>query len=723
MPKLPLENTTLAVLTHSDAEVSALVVTEDSGKRKFLKYGAASALALSVSACGGGETLSSAEDTPPDDAETNEATPVPSEPIGEIIDLDINPDELVAGSIDGTVLLGGVPLQNATVSIYRLNGSLIGRSVTDTQGVYRLTESPLACMRIVVSYAGGSLSAFERSAPGSRAGATQVSVLSTLVDRLRLKQGWTVSQAEDRVQDFLSIPRLHSMLAPLPGDAIFNDPVFLGQQQASALTMDTYLDNLVEAAASDDFLLRRMSFKAPEKMLLQNKEPKSAIDIVTSIFGYAGNVMSVVDAILSDETKAELFDGWFVKLGILHVDTVGIKLDEIHDKLLELDVHITEMRNRIEELEINAIWSELTSAYRPIYSYGRQLKELMQYSKSGNTTAFNNLREEMIAVNGTFYEANRYFDDIFMIGVGPRQGGKRVLLQQFANYLQKTRAFWSADTEAEYLCVLGEIRTYNLVLGLLSTVYLSLSKRSKAEMATRLELIAKRDRIFRELMPRPLLPLAEASQASESERQFVFIAHGQGNAAWYVSPKLDELYSTWKGAEGGQDAYTDKLPASIRAMGRWSPPRKNEVQSTFFAPISQLPKKQRDFREYVLKQGAPSSGFYHSSQSKRQPKQNFNIWLDEVTSRVEVIDLANRNYAYKYYWNRAYARLGNLDFTNNEYRFYCPNMNRPCTFDEAKPNKSKNYVYPICRELNDVESYLPWLVFSKVQQESNGFVS
>lgn len=65
MPKLPLENTTLAVLTHSDAEVSALVVTEDSGKRKFLKYGAASALALSVSACGGGETLSSAEDTPP----------------------------------------------------------------------------------------------------------------------------------------------------------------------------------------------------------------------------------------------------------------------------------------------------------------------------------------------------------------------------------------------------------------------------------------------------------------------------------------------------------------------------------------------------------------------------------------------------------------------------------------------------------------------------------
>ena len=241
-------------------------------------------------------------------------------------------------------------------------------------------------------------------------------------------------------------------------------------------------------------------------------------------------------------------------------------------------------------------------------------------------------------------------------------------------------------------------------------------------MATRLELIAKRDQIFQKLMPRSLLPLAEDTQANESERQYLFIAHRQDNAAWYVSPKLDDLYITWKGAEGAEAAYTGKLPASIRAMGEWTPPKKNEVQSTFFAPISQLPKKQRDFREYVIKQGAPSSGFYHRSQSSRQPKQNFNIWLDEVTARIASSGIGNTFTIHEYYWNRAYARLGNLDFKNHNYHFSCPKL-AVCTFDQAKPNKSKNYVYPICRELNDVESYLPWLVFSKVQQESNGFVS
>lgn len=70
---------------------------------------------------------------------------------------------------------------------------------------------------------------------------------------------------------------------------------------------------------------------------------------------------------------------------------------------------------------------------------------------------------------------------------------------------------------------------------------------------------------------------------------------------------------------------------------------------------------------------------------------------------------------------RDYARLGNLDFENHIYREECSGINNQCSYANAHPSSSTNYVYPMSRDLKEPHTYLPWQVFDAVREATHGF--
>ncbi|GEM_PF-6484304 len=649
------------------------------GKRLFLKTSLLGAAGAALSACGG-----SGSDEDPNFSSEDERTPVEyvdvpdtlTPPVSEW-DLHVNPLQRALGVTQVRVIQDGLPLAGVPIEGTGADGALCFSGFTDNDGAFSWEGERTLGLHISAHGPLGRLSHYAVQDPAQSLAPLVLNVATTLADRVRQIRQWLPSQAETRVQRFLSIRSNVDLSITFIDHHELDHARFAQARSQSGLTQDAFIDNLAELAAADDYDAHIVDFGDPTL-----PEPDtlgiSSTEFLEEVLRYA---KLVNDANFLDKTIVTFF-------GALTLDIIGHflpkddpvmrKLNEISKKIDDvqkgLDAILKELQGFIEEskraglakLDIN-----LAQLNLDIQIYGDDHEairtRLFQMLREFNLHNDLAVTEQVLGFFGGFgsdshnavptylYMFKRYNSLQQTFG----EEGIGFQLEAPEGALTR-RTFYSKDSEGVYLSALINLQLLYIKSMAWVMTYESGMASALADRPDELddEGMSYRDRVSNlKVYAKKMLLFNAFFEDLKAFKQLphpcVFL-HTPDDSAWFADPTKYELTGEKIGFYGGwhpwntvwekgvnykewtsRDSYGNlrqahlQLPPEIISMadtdGSWGPPSVFMVEQAILEPMRRTGRLMQDL---MLSAGAPGNGFYGFNE-KGKPK--FCIWLDDLS--------------------------------------------------------------------------------------------
>jgi hypothetical protein len=657
----------ISIPTPGTAASAEANLPRSASKRRFLWTSAGGALALA--GCGGGS------DPQPDATDAgymveDDFGGRPSTvPLGDGETVDAQ--QRVAGPIAGAVTWGDAPLAGAQVQALAWDGEVLGQGATDALGRFRIEAEARAAMRFAVAAPGaGTLAASVTAYAGEGVLPVDVNLLTTFVDRLRQRTGWSLSQAEDCAQDYLGIPRYEAMQGGQFFNPAYSNDTLLRALQASGQGLVPFLDAMAAEAAAlgtSGVGVRRY----PPQPLLQ--QPNGIADWV------AGKVLDGLKSVVQDKVRSWALAGlsWvFPGFGGEPSDT-----DRILDALKEMDAKLNRMsdalnaiQQELREMQLGQAMQQVNKLFNTLQTISLEIRNLPRYSEGERQSESVRIGALIASLeNERFWIFNQFMG---CLGAGLTSGA---ILPAVHKVLQKK--FYSKDGEQTYLAYLNLIDGYQTLLYLFLVMhYDAKGAREGVDYSGRIAVLAS-DAVtlsakLHSLVPEPL------------PHPCFFLEPAAGRGWFAQAEKLTENhFFHWN--YGYPTEYRVQhavlLPKEVQAGawdGQWRLPSPDEISAAFY---NEARDRGRGVRDVAIANGASSDArvLVETRTAWSAPGRTLIVWTNAVRDRE-----------------------GFFVFDFNVFR---TGWNR-WGFDQY------NYLGCITLTPEQMESYLPWKVFEKLGQ-------
>jgi hypothetical protein len=730
-------------------------------RRKFLNFGAGSALTVLLSACGGGGgTESSSEvDAPTDQDETD--TSVVVEPALDPATLSSLPKpitidmaallEVVDAPLRASVVLGEAAQVGVSVSFYDAAKNLLGSAVTNEDGIAEIQQSARRAVFAEAQTAAGKIHGIHYYNGLESDPEISIDILQTIIANVILEIAGNPNQyniGSYVLQDYFRVPNDVNLFNIGHHYELLDQRLMDADRRKSNLHTEKYSEKITNDIIKNinDDSHYNLSFNQKYNSTPKSNQFISAQrnEIANEIVKSAKNliVKSIPIPFVSD--LAGYAFGKFVDWIDPNPGSAN-PFDTIYASLAAIENKINSLANRTEEIALTQAISNMMMNFS---AFSNLTTELDRLNEKNNADRLNLYKKALIDLGSDTTGGPR---DKTLIAhrmfVGCGEFERSAVIDQLTEVIKKKK-FYSRISENKYKNYLE----FYIAKQAMAHIFLGASYivRAKEHNETTSSVQAKLERLsddFEKIIQSieeltvPTLPdrinidhenklawvgicqsLYELKDLWPSDREVIYKKpSGRINCSGGTCRVEEFTYSRVQGAGmvdwsginvkanlQGSRSYVNTLSQETLEFGNWRTPTLSEVKKSFYDESSRLKLKVDVF--------ASASGFSSFTNTSYYELKSFN---NPVTGGLACVPVDFRQAGGTFFVREKYLDLTSVNFENMEI---IKSVKATSAYDWGQKRNVYAFLPTMTTESHILVKYLPWLHVATVRANSKNLI-